>query len=413
MRPVEIGLLVLLTLVPSCAPDRGQGSRWVVSEELLPGGARLVVNTPPPEGARPTLVAVEETRIGERSIGGPESFGMIRQLAPLPGGGVAVLDGMAEELRIFGGDGQHRATFGGPGGGPGELDGAQGVLRDPGGLLRVPEHGNARISFFDPDSGFVRSKPLFLYVRAGSGPWRAAMDSAGRTAVWSAGPYQGAFSMMVRVYDRDMEQVDSIPYQAYGGGPAQRRDREGVWPFEGPDGMRGAVAIPFYPREHFVIDPTGQIWTTAEGAELLRVSRWVPAGDTVLVVESQRRPARVSPADREVAIDELEARFASWPEMPRFDYGEIPGTKPPLYDLSLDGRGRLWVRLSHPDADSTVYDVFDRSGSHVETVLFPARVDEDVPPETRGDTIWAVVLDEMDVQYVVKALLRPAEQASE
>jgi hypothetical protein len=58
-------------------------------------------------------------------------------------------------------------------------------------------------------------------------------------------------------------------------------------------------------------------------------------------------------------------------------------------------------------ADSTVYDIFGRDGGFAETVRPPFRVDRFVPPVVRGDTIWAVVTDEVDVQYLVRAGLRP------
>lgn len=92
--------------------------------------------------------------------------------------------------------------------------------------------------------------------------------------------------------------------------------------------------------------------------------------------------------------------------LPRLDAGRVPPTKPPLYGLSLDDRGRLWVRLSELTADTTTYDVFGGDGIHAETVALPFRVDGWVPPVTRGDTVWAVATDELDVQYVLRARLR-------
>lgn len=405
-----LGVLAV-ALAAACGPDGAEVSRWTASVDTLPNGAARVINIPPSSGPEPTLAASEELRIGTRSIGGPASFGMIRQIAPLPDGGVAVLDGMAEEVRVFGADGEHEATFGGPGAGPGELRGAQGLLRGPDGLLRVPEKGNARMSYFHPDSGFVDSHRFYVYTTAGSGPWRAAMDSVGRTAVWSSGAYRGGFWTMVRIYDEEMVQIDSIPYHDYTNDRAGREDPEGGWPITAPNGMRGVIPVPFYPREEFVIDPTGQMWTTESGISRLEVRRWEPAGDTVLVVASRRQPDPVTDAMRDSVIAALEARFSAWPTPPRLGYSRIPHAEPPTYGLSLDNLGRLWVRLSSPESDTTAYDVFDRSGRHVETVVIHARVDEDVPPTLAGDTLWAVVRDEVDVQYIVRARLQKRDAA--
>jgi hypothetical protein len=96
------------------------------------------------------------------------------------------------------------------------------------------------------------------------------------------------------------------------------------------------------------------------------------------------------------------------PNLPRLDPSRVPAHKPPVYDLSLDDRRRLWVRLSGPNADSTVFDVFSRDGRYAETVLMRFRVDAWVPPVVKGDTVWAVVTDELDVQYVARSRIHSA-----
>ena len=315
---------------------------------------------------------------------------------------------MAEELRIFGPEGTHERTFGGPGGGPGELRQAQGVLLDPDGYLRVPENGNARD--FDPDSGFVRSKRLNLFVTAGSGPWRAAMDDSGNTAVWSAGRYRNGFCMMVRMYDHDMVRTDSIPYHDYTHEQGAVRGVAGAWPITASNGMRTAIPIPFYSRAQFVIAPSRQIWSTEAGISALEVARWQPAGDTVLVIRSERSSEPVTEAERDSAIAAIEARFAAWSGSLPTNPGDSPDTKPPVHYLSLDRQGRLWVRITGPNADSTLYDVFGRDGRFAETVLLGERVDRRVPPVVDGELLWAVVLDDADVQYVLKAHLTPPDR---
>lgn len=400
------GVLALaLAIIAGCGPDSDNTSDWATSIETMPNGAIRVINVPPRSGPVATLVAIEDMRIGTRSMGGPASFGLIRQIAPLLDGGVAILAGLAQEVRVFTAGGEHEATFGGVGSGPGELRGAQGLLLGPDGLLRVPDADNARMSYFHPASGFVDSRQFYVYTTAGSGPWRAAMDSSGRTAVWSSGPYRGGTWTMVRIYDEGMVQIDSIPYYNYTGDRASREDPEGGWRATAPNGMRFVIPIPFYPRDKFTIDPTGQMWTTKSGVSTLEVHRWEPAGDTVLVVISRREPSPVTTAVKDSVIAALQARFSTWPTPPRLDYSKIPETEPPTYGLSLDERGRLWVRLSSPEADSTAYDLFARNGEHVKTVVVHARVDERIPPTLAGDNLWMVVRDELDVQYVVRTRL--------
>jgi hypothetical protein len=251
----------------------------------------------------------------------------------------------------------------------------------------------------------VDSHRFRVYTTSASGPWMAAMDSSGRTAVWSSGPYRGGAWLMVRLYDEAMAQIDSIPYHNYTRDRASLENTDGAWSATAPNGMRITIPIPFYPRERYVIDPTGQMWTTERGVPTLEVHRWEPAGDTVLIVTSGRVPSPVTAAVKDSVIADLQARFSTWPAPPRMDFSRIPEAEPPTYGLSLDDLGRLWVRLSSPDADTTAYDIFARSGEHVETVVVPARVDERIPPTLAGDDLWLVVRDELDVQYVVRARL--------
>jgi hypothetical protein len=392
-------------LMAACAAPDAPDTDWTVQEDVLASGAAHVINTPPSAGIRATWEAREEIRIGSAHILGPDAFGLVRAIAPLDDGGVAVLDGMAEEIRIFDRSGTHRQTFGGQGAGPGELRASQGLLLDHQGFLRVPERGNARMSVFHPDSGFVRSYRLRVYTTRARGPWDAAMDDSGRTVVWSSGPYRGSSWIMLRVYDPEMNQIDSIPYLDTADRPV---DTSGTWRFDTPRGP-GHVPVPFHPGSYQVVDPTGELWSSVEGNATLKVPRWRPAGDTALVMESLRPPVEVTQADRDSAMAVVRHQLRSLPSMPRLDPGRVPATRPPLYGLSLDDRGRLWVRITPPEEGTSLYDVFDRRGRYTKTVAVPARVDRWIPPVVHGDVLWAVVTDDRDVQHVMRARLEPTD----
>ena len=401
--------LVATLLVSACGSgSEGGGDGWTASVETV-DGVEHVVNTPPEYGAEPTLVGEEEFRIGVVEGGGPTSFGLIRSVAVLPDGRFAVADAQAEEVRLFASDGQHLHTFGGEGEGPGELKGMQGA-HVHNGMLRVAEQANARLSVFHPDTGFVRTFPLRLHSYSFWGPWDAAVDSVGRTFVASSGQYgEGRFWNMVRVYDTAMVQLDSIPYHDYTDAPMQD-EVPGAWRITlGNSGFSWAP-VPFYARPHEVLAPTGEFWSTKGGSPHLEVARWTPAGDTSLVLTSLRLADRVTSAERDSAMSELRNRLAERTgSPPGLDPSRVPATKPTVYGLFLDDRGRPWVRISPPTANTTDYDVFDRDGRHVETVSMPFRVDGWVPPVVRGDTVWAVVTDEMEVQYVVRAELHSVD----
>lgn len=404
-----MAVLATASSMGSCAGEGGS-TEWTVSVDTV-GGTVHVINTPPESGAPPTLVGEEELRVGALEGGGAASFGLIRSVGVLPDGRFAVADGQAQEVRVFDGDGNHLRTFGGEGSGPGELQGMQGVYVDHEGLLRVAEQGNARLSVFHPDSGFVTSFPLQLFSYGFRGPWDVAVDSSGRTFVASAGRFgEDRYWSMLRIYDPSMTQLDSIPYYDYTDEALDDDDPPGAWRIPLGDTGWTFATVPFYARSHETLSPTGEFWSSAEGETRLEVRRWTPGGDTSLVLSSLRPPDPVTVAERDSAMAALvEGLRDRVPSLPALDPGRVPSTEPPLHGLSLDDRGRLWVRLSDPAADTTVYDVFDEEGAHAETVGLPFRIDRWIPPVIRGDTLWAVVTDDVDVQYVVRARLRPAD----
>lgn len=408
--PVGAILVGLLAGVGACG-DRAREPSWTASVDTV-GGIVRVTNTPPAGGAQPTLVGAEEWRVG--SVEGEEGtfFGMIRSIAVLEDGRFAVGDAQAEEVRVFDRDGRHLRTFGGPGAGPGELRGMQGVFVDHEGMLRVAEQRNGRLSVFHPDTGFVTSFPLQLFSYGFRGPWAAAVDSAGRTLVASSGRYgEGRSWKMLRVYAPDMAQLDSIPYYDYTD-DFQTEDPPGAWRIAlGSNAFTWAM-VPFFSIPREVLGVAGEFWSSLEGAPELEVARWTPPGDTSLILLSRRPPEPVASAERDSAMTALVEGFARrMAAPPKLDPSRVPATKPPLYGLSLDDRGRLWVRISAPEATSTVYDIFDPNGTHAETLALPFRVDPWIPPVPRGDTVWSVVTDDMDVQYVVRARVRRVTEA--
>lgn len=373
------------------------------------GGRVWVVNRPPASGPAPTHVGQEELRVGTMEGGGPTSFGLIRSIAVLPDGRFAISDSQAEEVRVFDRDGRHLRTFGGDGAGPGELSGMQGAYVDQDGLLRVAEQGNARLSVFHPDTGFVTSVPFRLFSYGVRGPWAATIDSTGATRVASSGQYgEGRFWNMLRIYDSSMTQVDSIPYYDYT--DDAEREMPGAWRVSLANGFTWAP-VPFYSRRYEALAPTGDFWSSAEGEAQLEIVRWRPPGDTSFVLVSGRVPPPVTTAERDSAMAELRERLAqqvSGP--PSLEPSRVPSTKPPVYGLSLDDRGRLWARVTEPSADTTVYDIFHDDGGFAETLFLPFGVDAWIPPVVSGATLWAVVTDQLDVQYAVRASVGPAPE---
>ena len=125
------GLIAIVASL-ACQPS-GPASDWSTARETLPSGAVLVTNTPSAD-ASPTLMLVEELRVGSLDGARPESFAALKGLVALSGGGFAVLDSQAQEIRVRGRR-VTRTTHGRPGEGPGEFVDATGLMLDPRGRI--------------------------------------------------------------------------------------------------------------------------------------------------------------------------------------------------------------------------------------------------------------------------------------
>jgi hypothetical protein len=392
MRRLAIPLLLL---VGACAPaDSPDGWTITVSRPDDRVGPVHVVNAPPAGGEDAVAWRLdEEVRIGGADIEGSTSFGAITQLAVDRAGRTAALEYQAQELRIFAPDGTHLRTVGGPGEGPGELGRPFGVLTD-GERFLVADQGNARVSVFSADSGFVTSHPTRFYMYGLSG-WDAVIDGDDRIQVLSA---SASRQYVVRIYGSGMAPLDTIPYRSY---EDVERVHRGVASWEIPFG-RGTmyVAVPFYAADHEVLDRTGAIWF-AEGRAGYRLKRYVPAGDTLRVVEVRRAARAIAPAARDSAIAEVRASLEGEGIPSELDWSLVPEVHPAIYGVSLSDEGDLWVRTSSFDESPTRYDVLDPDGRYRGTAEVPGRVKQGVKPVVRGDRVWAVVVGDLDAEAIV------------
>ena len=376
--------------------------------DTLSNGALHVVNTPPASGAQPTWRLREELRIGSVDEVGPASLAEVVGLAVTRDGRMAVLDRQAQELRVFSPRGEHLATFGGKGAGPGELEGAWGLMRDSADLLWVPDHRNARMSVFHPGDGFLRSYPLphpsWGYA------WNGALLDDGRIVRPTVAMTPAGQRESYEVFDARMNPIDTILLPP--APEANREDLPGAFRWQRPDGrMGGMMSVPFFARGQQAVDPGGGVWNAAPGDPSYRLAHATLTGDTTLIIETERAPLAVTATDRDTAVARIRESLRERGGDLQQDWSKIPDVKPAVSGLFLAEDGRLWVRTP-TDGDGLRYDIYERDGRFAGTAVTELNVFSPIAPIVRGDTVWAVVTDELDVAYIVRARLVNAVDAA-
>jgi hypothetical protein len=379
---------LLLLSIAACGGS--DASDWSIVEQRTPSGVPHVVNTPPASRIEPTWDLQEELRIGEVEGGGPATFGTIKAFAVLPDERIAVLDAQAQEIRIFGADGKHQRTFGRKGSGPGELSDANGLLLGRDGLMRVNDPPNDRMSFFHPDSGFVKSVQQNIsgwhYI------WNAVIDTADH--VWESALLASGAGF--NGYNPDGQWADTIRFPARS--VAQRVSASYTWSHATGGGGMG---IPFFPQPVEGMDPRRAIWAKPSFDNDYRIVRTTFRGDTTLIMESRRPALPVTQNMRDSAIANVRKIAGNQ------DWSKIPETRPIVQQIFVADNGDVWVKVAASDT-LTTFDVFGSNGRYKGTAVTPLRIVRYVsPPVVRSDRFWAVVLDDLDVTYIVRARIVP------
>jgi len=389
---VAMGALVAVTLG---ACDRGaardQAAAWQGTVDTLPGGALHVRN--PAQGiwdSAATWRIVEELRIGSADSDGPDLFGGIADIAVDGEGRLYVLEEQTQEIRVFDRAGQHVRTVGRRGGGPREFDNATALRMRGDGTFWVVDVGNGRFALHDTSGAYLRAirRELTSY----SFPWSGWVDSTGDlaevTLVRSRGSVVGR-PVLIR-FDSVGAITDTAALPTY---------TPRTWSVENTNGMlRMVTSIPFEPDLVLHPDPRGYIWWGVSDRYLF-VQQHLN-GDTVRIVEREATPRAVSSAELGKAIEGMDSFRKAGGTVRRSDIRDVH----PLFGSAfVDDRGFLWVMPDVSEGEmSRRFDIFDPEGRYL------GRATSDVPlgwrtPVFRGDTVYAVITDSLDVPYVVRA----------
>ena len=340
----------------------------------------------------------EEMRLGALEAEPEYQFGQVGWITVASHGDIYVTDTQAQQVRVFTNDGQYLRTVGGSGNGPGELGrNARYLMVTPGDTLIVPDPTNRRINRYAPDGTTLPSTPL----RPEEGrPMRYYLTHSGVLVAQVRMPTPDTLDHIVVVEPSGMFGDTLITF---------------------PSG--GAARIPGETHQ-FSPEP---MWNVTDSLTVIygvnndyRIGMYDRAGTLTRILVREYVPAPVTARD-------LRAYFA-YLDRAWLDAGVLPSRLPELharthfndvypayYGIHVGYRGSIWVqRIQTPgglsdeelerynfleEFGSTTSDVYGSDGRYLGAVELPQRFQ---PRMFRGDLIYGVWRDDLDVQYVMR-----------
>ena len=396
---------VLFLSVCGCAEPEDR-----VGTERVRVGDTVFVHSHFPE--YPDTVRMREVlRIG--MLDGPEEymFGDIFSFGVGPEGDLFVHD-RGEGIRHYGPGGTFLGWIARQGEGPKEVEYVPAINVSPGGLVAAHDYENRHIILFHSGDSVTHvpgpeGRPAYSDTDA----LLFHKDGTLWVKINTYWPPPGGLThprpIFARVQSSDRTLVDTIfsPANAAEGCPtlSELAFTAGVWEDKrerwipktlwasGPDGT-SVLGCP----------ATYQFSVTKPNGETFKISRdWTPVPEA----------------------EEALKYMASWTNI-----GDLPPTLPAYAQIILPGDGRIWVWPSRPSRSEKArqelvemygvterwvtpitgtFDVFGPDGHWMAVVQPPSEVQYNGLPTTtavviRGDTLWAVAKDSLDVSYLVR-----------
>lgn len=390
--------LVLASLA-GCGGEGTAAARWNGTVDTLPSGAIHVRNPATGAwGAEDRVRLVENLRIGSVEGGGPEGFGAVGAVTADDLGRIYVLERQAAEVRVFDADGRHVRTIGGRGGGPGELMSPTALLWSPEGHLWVHDPRNQRYQIFDTAGAPAGSQPIEGLAFGFAG---AAFGEDGLLYEMVPIP-EGDELRQVMVRYR-LEGARRVPLDTLRPPVLPPVERIDVF-LEMPNGARGRIRIPVPLQNNPSrrIDRHGYFWAN-HGGDTYRLLQEGFDGDTLRIVEREHEPVEITEDEVDEALEGLPGGAGDG-----LDRNRIPEVHPPLQTFWAGDDGSLWVRR-YAAPGRQVLDYFDPEGRYMGEVALELDPGHFTPHHITADAVYGVLLDELDVPWVVRLRIEEGE----
>lgn len=391
----------------------GGGAEW---GGTIADSAGIAIVTNPAGGVwsssdRPTVE--RELDIGSAE-GEPEyQFGQIAGL-DVTDDAVYVFDQQSRTVRVFSHDGQFLRQMGRPGSGPGELSqAAVGVLVGPGDTVFVPDIMQQRMTRYtstgEPAGSFSIPFTEGISVR-----WDMTADGM-LLQQTRAVPVPGSTEMPTSDYlfRRDRQGAIRDTLLRLPAGQSFQIQQSGVR-------MRL-----FEPEPIWAVMPDGRVLYGMNSEYSIRVHSPDGALQRIIRRPFEKRP--VSEADRQAFLDALREAIRSQlggagsPAQAQAVQQFLDGvgfadTYPAFASMMGGPEGSIWVQriqtaddvkqagaeFNAQDVGAPTWDVFDAEGRYLGPVELPARFQ---PIRLRGNGLWGIWRDELDVQHVLRLRL--------
>jgi hypothetical protein len=343
--------------------------------------------------AQETWKLTETLRIGGAETG-PEAFLYPKALEADAKGRIFVYDRKTQDIRLFAADGKFMRVISRVGSGPGEMRDAEGIAFAPDGRLWIRDAANARFTILPAEGVYENSWTMrFCWSQ---GAWDPVFDDRGRLLNFDcigSGGRAGADALLA--YHTDRSRVDTLGMLPECGTRALAES--GTWITRTERGTRYRQ-IPHAPSAFLVTGRSGESWCVPNSSRY-EIVRYGPGSRDTMRITRSVRPVPVTAKARDSIVQAIQSER---PAAEGLDFGRIPRTKPAVDKLTIDDRGRLWVRRID-ERGALLFDIYRPNGQHLASAELGVYTIPAIQPFiVRGDNLYAVIVDEDDVPQVAR-----------
>ncbi len=419
-----LSALLLVGCGGSEKSDAANGASWTTS--VTTSGDTVIARTTGTVAPTGTHQLTEVWRVGDPdALDSTITFGSVSAFAMNRDNTIAVFDISGPTLRLYDASGRYVRTIGRNGAGPGEYGSANGLAFLDDGRLALWDAPTSRITLFRETGEVDREwqPPVTGWRFSNSVSSTARQPLVIRAGITDASNRDSNGFPRMRTayffYDSTGHIVDTLMPPPPSREPATLEARG--------EGRIARLGVPFSPGHAHTILANGTL-AMGEG-DRYRIE--IIGGASPLRIERDAVAEPVADAERDEQRALVERQLSEIDPKWSWSGPQIPSAKPLFIALTGDADARLWVRVSAPgelipeaerdeprpstpDAPAPIvrawrepvrYDVYGTDGTMLGRIALPPRA---TWLGARGDLVWGVVRDELDVPSLVQWRITPA-----